>query len=205
MGAVESQDGAPPVRRVAGRQPVGHGQQATAARGHVEGAVVEPLLHGALVDVVGRCRADQVAKPGNRPHSSPNAAALVEVASGDRRSVDPVAVVPPGRVLADRHRGDVGAEREQHRPRVEQTTAQGLDRLVVGRRVDRQSHGDAGLPRSFRGYLAEQVAGLDQIRQQSHRHPGSLELCRIGRPLTRRRVLRPHPLIARGAVAGGCR
>ena len=201
MRAVEAQDRSSPVRGLGGRQPVGHRHESAAPRRDLSRPRVEPRGDGVGVDQVRCGGADQVAQPGDGPHASADAPALVEHPSGHGGGVHPVAVVRGGGELAEGHRRDVGAQRQQHRPRVDEAAAERLHGLVVARGVDREPRRDPGLLRGHVGDVAEQAAGVHQGREQRQGHPRPLELRGVGRPVTGCQVDRPRPVIARGAVA----
>jgi len=119
---------------------------------------VRPLQEGAV--------------PADHPHTAADPGALVQVFPGPGREVGPVAVVRAHRGRADGHRGDVGAERQQHGAVLGQAAAQGLDGLVIGRGVHRQSRGNArGLGRCG-GHRAQPGAWWDEIEEQVTRHAG---------------------------------
>ena len=177
-----------------------------AARGDVPGAVLEPVLHARRVGprVVVHTRHQEVAQPAHRPHPTADADALGQQRAGHARGVEPDGVVV-GRGDRARpgggHRSHVGAQREQHRARLEQPGPEGLHRLVVRRGDHRQPGAQPERGGSLAGEVTEHLTRLDEVGQQGRVHAGARVLGGIGRPPTRDRVEGPQPGVRRRAVA----
>jgi hypothetical protein len=172
LAAVEAKQRASAPGRVTGCEPVRQRQQPVAAGRQPAGLRVERVLQ----PVGSRCRLlamgslQQRPVPADHPHAAADPGALIQVLTGPRREVGPVAVVRAPGGGADRHRGDVRAQRQQHGAVFFQATAQRLDRLVVGRGVHRQAGRNAGGPGRPGGHLAEPAARGHKVEEHVARY-----------------------------------